>query len=102
MRQIEQGIITKASGNIISLFLVAQVVFAVVLLTERGLLIRSFVAIQSVDPGFRTSRVIGDAPIQQRASTRSARFIAIPFVPAQFYRGVDVSARHVRRVANGK
>jgi putative ABC transport system permease protein len=39
-------------------FLVAQVVFAVVLLTGAGLLIRSFFAIQSVDPGFRTSRVL--------------------------------------------
>jgi hypothetical protein len=39
-------------------FLLAQVVFAVVLLAGAGLLIRSFVAIQSVDPGFRTSRVL--------------------------------------------
>lgn len=39
-------------------FLVAQVVFAVVLLTGAGLLIRSLVAIQAVDPGFRTSRVL--------------------------------------------
>ena len=39
-------------------FLVAQVVFAVVLLTGAGLLIRSFFAIQSVDPGFRTSRIL--------------------------------------------
>ncbi|HUB31122.1 MAG TPA: ABC transporter permease [Terracidiphilus sp.] len=39
-------------------FLVAQVVFAVVLLTGAGLLIRSFFAVQSVDPGFRTSRVL--------------------------------------------
>ena len=39
-------------------FLVAQVAFAVVLLTGAGLLIRSFFAIQSVDPGFRTSRVL--------------------------------------------
>ena len=39
-------------------FLVAQVVFAVVLLTGAGLLIRSFFAVQSVNPGFRTARVI--------------------------------------------
>ena len=39
-------------------FLVAQVGLAVVLLTGAGLLIRSFFAIQSVDPGFRTSRVL--------------------------------------------
>jgi predicted permease len=39
-------------------FVVAQVGLAVVLLTGAGLLIRSFVAVQSVDPGFRTSRVM--------------------------------------------
>jgi predicted permease len=39
-------------------FVVAQVGLAVVLLTGAGLLIRSFVAVQSVDPGFRTSRVL--------------------------------------------
>ena len=39
-------------------FLVTQVAFAAVLLTGSGLLIRSFLAIQSVDPGFRTSRVL--------------------------------------------
>jgi predicted permease len=39
-------------------FVVAQVGLAVVLLTGAGLLIRSFVAVQSVDPGFRTSRAL--------------------------------------------
>ena len=39
-------------------FVVAQVALAVVLLTGAGLLIRSFFAIQSVDPGFRTARVL--------------------------------------------
>ncbi|HKR26657.1 MAG TPA: ABC transporter permease, partial [Acidobacteriaceae bacterium] len=39
-------------------FVVAQVTLAVVLLTGAGLLIRSFVAVQSVDPGFRTARVV--------------------------------------------
>jgi putative ABC transport system permease protein len=39
-------------------FVVAQVGLAVILLTGAGLLIRSFVALQSVDPGFRTSRVL--------------------------------------------
>jgi putative ABC transport system permease protein len=37
---------------------VAQVALTVVLLTGAGLLIRSFVAVQSVDPGFQTSRVL--------------------------------------------
>jgi len=39
-------------------FVVAQVALAVVLLTGAGLLIRSFLAVQAVDPGFRTSRVL--------------------------------------------
>jgi putative ABC transport system permease protein len=39
-------------------FVVAQVGLAVVLLTGAGLLIRSFVAVLSVDPGFLTSRVL--------------------------------------------
>ncbi|HET9402265.1 MAG TPA: ABC transporter permease, partial [Candidatus Acidoferrales bacterium] len=39
-------------------FVVAEVALAVVLVTGAGLLIRSFAALQSVDPGFQTQRVI--------------------------------------------
>jgi len=39
-------------------FVVMQIALAIVLLTGAGLLIRSFVAVQSVDPGFRTARVL--------------------------------------------
>jgi len=37
---------------------VAEIAIAVVLLTGAGLLIRSFAAVQAVDPGFQTSRVL--------------------------------------------
>ena len=39
-------------------FVAAEVALAVVLLTGAGLLIRSFAAVQSVDPGFQTARVL--------------------------------------------
>ncbi len=56
-------------------FVVAQVGLAVMLLTAAGLLIRSFIAIESVDPGFRTTRVLtatlrfgSDLPADRRAT----------------------------------
>ena len=39
-------------------FVVAEIALAVMLLTGAGLLIRSFAAVQSVDPGFQPSRVL--------------------------------------------
>jgi putative ABC transport system permease protein len=39
-------------------FVVAEIALAVVLLTGAGLLLRSFAAVQAVDPGFRTGRVL--------------------------------------------
>ncbi|MGH9592662.1 MAG: FtsX-like permease family protein, partial [Bryobacteraceae bacterium] len=54
----ERSIAAANSKGMRRAFLVAQVVFAVVLVTGAGLLIRSFFAIQSVDPGFRTDRVL--------------------------------------------
>jgi predicted permease len=39
-------------------FVVVEVALAVVLVTGAGLLIRSFAAVQSVDPGFQTERVL--------------------------------------------
>lgn len=46
------------SRGLSRVFVVAQIGLAVVLLTGAGLLIRSFVAVESVDPGFRTARVL--------------------------------------------
>ena len=46
------------SHNMRRAFVVVQVALAAVLLTGAGLLIHSFIAVQSVDPGFRTARVI--------------------------------------------
>lgn len=54
-------------------FVVAQLGLAVVLLTGAGLLIRSFVAVQSVDPGFRTSRVLAAALRFSNALPRDRR-----------------------------
>ncbi len=39
-------------------FVIAQVALAVILLTGAGLLVRSFVALQAVNPGFRTDHVL--------------------------------------------
>ena len=71
-RQQTSGIDSRGMRRV---FVVAQVALAVVLLTGAGLLIRSFVAVQSVDPGFRTYRVLaatlrfGNAlPSDQRAT----------------------------------
>jgi putative ABC transport system permease protein len=54
-RRQTSGADTRAMRRV---FVVAQVALSVVLLTGAGLLIRSFVAVQSVDPGFHTSRVV--------------------------------------------
>lgn len=86
-------------------FVVMQIALAVVLLTSAGLLIRSFVAVQSIDPGFRTARVLsatlrfGSAlpPDRRAALYREAmtRLRALPQVHAvgaintMFYLGND-------------
>jgi predicted permease len=61
---------------------------AVVLLTGTGLLIRSFVAVQSVDPGFRTSRVLAVTlrfsnalPLGRRAALYREAMIRIDRLP---------------------
>jgi putative ABC transport system permease protein len=69
-------------------FVVAQVGLAIVLLTGSGLLIRSFIAVESVDPGFRTSRVLaatlrlGDGlPGDRRAALNREAMARISRVP---------------------
>jgi predicted permease len=86
-------------------FVVTQVALAVVLLTCAGLLMRSFVAVQSIDPGFRTTRVLSATlrfnsafpPDRSAALYRAAmnRLRALPQVHAvgaittMFYLGND-------------
>ncbi|MFC5861739.1 ADOP family duplicated permease [Acidicapsa dinghuensis] len=86
-------------------FVVAQVALAVVLLTGAGLLIRSFFAIQSVDPGFRTARVLAAtlrfgsglpsdrrAALYREAMARIGSLVGVRAVGAistMFYQGND-------------
>src|SRR5258708_11650288 len=76
------------SGGMRRAFVVAQVALAVVVLTGAGLLIRSFAAIQSVDPGFRTPRVLAATlrfrntlPRDQRAALYREAMLRIGQLP---------------------
>ena len=60
-----------------ALLVIAELAVAVVLLTGAGLLIRSFVLVQRVDPGFKTDRVLTfqtrmEGPAYQKAAARIA------------------------------
>lgn len=86
-------------------FAVAEIALAIVLLTGAGLLIRSFAAMQSVDPGFRTSRVLtatlrfrNPLPRDRRAALYREAMVRIAELPgvsavggvsAMFYTGDD-------------
>jgi predicted permease len=52
------GLGTRGSARARSILVVAEIALAVMLLTGAGLLIRSFVGLQSVDPGFRPEQVL--------------------------------------------
>jgi predicted permease len=49
---------SRASARARSVLVVAEIALAVMLLAGAGLLIRSFVSLRSVDPGFRPARVV--------------------------------------------
>jgi putative ABC transport system permease protein len=98
-------------------FVVAQVALAVVLLTGAGLLIRSFEAVQAVDPGFRTSRVLAatlrfrnNLPRQQRASLYREAMAGIGQLPgvnaagaiSTMFFSMDDGARFGLRAVEGR
>ena len=59
LRQAKGGAALNArSGHLRRAFIVAQVALSVVLLVGSGLLIRSFVQLRSVDPGFRPQQAL--------------------------------------------
>lgn len=49
---------TSRGGGLRAALVVSEVALAMVLLAASGLLVRSFVALQRVDPGFRTDRIL--------------------------------------------
>src|SRR5256885_12177692 len=53
-----RGSTASAGGRTRAFLVVAEVALSVVLLVSAGLTIRSFIAMQQVDPGFRPERVM--------------------------------------------
>ena len=71
------GLASQRGERFRSGLVVAQLALAVVLLIGSGLLLKSFVRLMSVDPGFRTERVLSfrlDLPDAAYASQRRAAF----------------------------
>src|SRR5439155_24275796 len=58
LKEEARGSSASAGGRTRSLLVIAEVALSVVLLVSAGLTIRSFIALQQVDLGFRTERVM--------------------------------------------
>ena len=81
---------SRAGGRMRAVLVVAQVAVSFVLLIGAGLMIRSFVRLQEVNPGFQTDRVL-----TLRLSANFSRYTT----PAQFQTLSETVLRHVRSVA---
>jgi putative ABC transport system permease protein len=81
---------SRAGGRMRAVLVVAQVAVSFVLLIGAGLMIRSFVRLQEVNPGFQTDRVL-----TLRLSANFSRYTT----PAQFQALSETVLRHVRSVA---
>lgn len=86
LREGGRGISAGSHGRLRALLVAAEVAAAVVLLAGAGLLIRSFVALQQVDPGFNPSHVL---------ALRVIRPVSLPDTPA---RSAEINEAAVERL----
>jgi putative ABC transport system permease protein len=84
---------SQAGQRTQSLLVIAQVALAIVLLAGAGLLIRSFLQLRSVDPGFRADRVLSlRVVLWSKAEPQRAAFYNDALARLQALPGVDRAA----------